>query len=182
MERDSSRVEDSSHTIACAPMRKLLAAFLALVYVAGCVRLNQAVANACTHGNCIHGWYSKYNGTEKALFFAWMIGFPLAVAGIRAAIRQINGEAARDTERQRLARATYDEASRKRQTLNFLISTTQSAVSRKPWTCSQCGHAFPAGVRYHYQTLWEGSYQTRTKYCAPCRDRTASGGTHPNPR
>ena len=150
-------------------MRQLLVGFLVLVYVGGCFTLNQAVADACTHGNCIHGWYSKYNGTEKALFFTWLIGFPLAIAGVRAAIRQVSGEAARDAERQRVARATYDETLRKQQARNLFVSTSNSAVSRQSWKCVKCGQPFPAGTPYHYQTSWDGSYQSRTKYCVACR-------------
>jgi hypothetical protein len=40
------------------------------------------VRNASTHGNTIHGWYSKYNRYEKLLAWLWFIIFPIIVAFI----------------------------------------------------------------------------------------------------
>ena len=42
------------------------------------------VRRASTHGNTIHGWYSKYNSGEKTLAWLWFIGFPAggAFAGL----------------------------------------------------------------------------------------------------
>ncbi len=40
--------------------------------------LNQDVREASTHGNTIHGWYSKKNGEEKTVAILWFICFPIA--------------------------------------------------------------------------------------------------------
>src|SRR5690242_11084618 len=112
-------------------MRIIVISALVLVYTAGCFRLNQAVSDACTHGNCIHGWYSKYNGAEKLAFFAWAIGFPLAVAGLRTMIRERNG----DADRARLAHKAEVDAIQQR--FKQRISRASSARSRKAWQCSQ---------------------------------------------
>ncbi|MBL0720530.1 topoisomerase DNA-binding C4 zinc finger domain-containing protein [Piscinibacter sp. Jin2] len=67
-------------------IKVILAAFLCAAYVGGCVHLNNEVRRACTHGNCKHGWNSKYTGSEKLAFIAWAIGVPGAVyLGWRAA-------------------------------------------------------------------------------------------------
>jgi hypothetical protein len=70
---------------------------LALVYIGGCVVLSRAVRDACTHGNCIHGWYSKYNTAEKLTFIAWALGVPATVIGVslRIAARRKNGAVVR---------------------------------------------------------------------------------------
>ena len=38
------------------------------------------VRDASTHGNTIHGWYSKYNRGEKFIAWAWFVVYPV-VAG-----------------------------------------------------------------------------------------------------
>ena len=74
-------------------MRLWAVGVLVLVYGAGCAVLNENVARACTHGNCIHGWYSANTGSEQALFFMWAIGFPVALVTfyVRHSNRAPNG-------------------------------------------------------------------------------------------
>lgn len=54
----------------------LLSFLIAYLYVFGI--LNNNVRTASTHGNTIHGWYSKYNKTEKLMATAWVFLFPAA--------------------------------------------------------------------------------------------------------
>ena len=58
---------------------------MALVYAAGCIVLKENVREACTHGNCRHGFYSKYTKAEQAALFAWLFGYPAAVLAATAA-------------------------------------------------------------------------------------------------
>lgn len=44
-----------------------------VIYIIGFFIANQAVGDACTHGNCIHGWYSKYNYIEKFIALLWVL-------------------------------------------------------------------------------------------------------------
>ncbi|MGI9175893.1 MAG: topoisomerase DNA-binding C4 zinc finger domain-containing protein [Rhodothermales bacterium] len=59
-------------------MRTFIALIFVVVYFAGCGYVNELVREACTHGNCTHGWYSKENEPEKLLARVWMFGFPVA--------------------------------------------------------------------------------------------------------
>jgi hypothetical protein len=63
-------------------IRLVLLALFLTVYVVGCVHFNAKVRDACTHPSCTHGWYSKYNNSEKAHTIAWMLGAPVAAGGI----------------------------------------------------------------------------------------------------
>ena len=45
------------------------------------------VAESCRHGNCKHGWYSKYNRKEQRLATLWMIGFPIGSAFLFSYVR-----------------------------------------------------------------------------------------------
>lgn len=58
-------------------MRLFLIAIAILIYFFGCSHFNSEVREACTHGNCKHGWYSKYNHSEKTIASIWMIGYPI---------------------------------------------------------------------------------------------------------
>ena len=58
-------------------MRFFLIAIAILIYFFGCSHFNSEVREACTHGNCKHGWYSKYNESEKTVASMWMIGYPI---------------------------------------------------------------------------------------------------------
>lgn len=48
-----------------------------VLYFGGCVYVDGMVRDACTHGNCVHGRYSKNNSGEKAVALAWKLGFPI---------------------------------------------------------------------------------------------------------
>lgn len=50
---------------------------LVVIYIIGFIIANKSVSDSCTHGNCKHGWYSKYNTEEKNLASLWIIGFPI---------------------------------------------------------------------------------------------------------
>ena len=41
--------------------------------------LFEMVRKASTHGNTNHGWYSKYNESEKIFAYLWFILFPLFI-------------------------------------------------------------------------------------------------------
>ena len=52
------------------------------IYVHGCDVRREAVSDACTHGNCKSGWYSKYNNSEKTDYYLWAWGYPLVMLGV----------------------------------------------------------------------------------------------------
>ena len=65
----------------CIALLGLMAILGAVVlYVAGCVYLDARVKAACSHGNCRHGWYSKYTKREQFHAQAWSLGVPAGVA------------------------------------------------------------------------------------------------------
>ncbi|OGW45278.1 MAG: hypothetical protein A2Y66_08840 [Nitrospirae bacterium RBG_13_41_22] len=47
------------------------------IYILGCIFFTYLVRVSCTHGNCVHGWYSKYNATERFIAMAWILGVPV---------------------------------------------------------------------------------------------------------
>ena len=51
--------------------------FAGVIFVGGLIYFNGQVADACTHGNCVHGWSSKYTQDEQNNSRMWFIGFPL---------------------------------------------------------------------------------------------------------
>jgi hypothetical protein len=53
--------------------------FAGVIFVGGLIYFNGQVADACTHGNCVHGWSSKYTQDEQNNSRMWFIGFPLFV-------------------------------------------------------------------------------------------------------
>ena len=60
-------------------MNKGFLILVGIIFVAGLIYLNGQVADACTHGNCVHGWDSKYTKTEQANFRLWFFGFPITI-------------------------------------------------------------------------------------------------------
>jgi hypothetical protein len=62
---------------------RLIAVIVGLVYMSGCGVLNEAVRRACTHGNCVHGWYSKDTRTEQDFYWMWAVGFPVLIYTVR---------------------------------------------------------------------------------------------------
>lgn len=58
-------------------MRDKLIISVIVIYFIGFFLAHKAVRDSCTHGNCTHGWNSKYNKTEKNLASLWIIGFPI---------------------------------------------------------------------------------------------------------
>jgi hypothetical protein len=58
-------------------MGKIALVVVVIVYFLGLDFFNSQVAEACTHGNCVHGWDSKYTYTEQRFFQLWLIGFPI---------------------------------------------------------------------------------------------------------
>ena len=57
-------------------MKTFALASIILIYLVGCFYFNELVSLSCTHGNCVHGWYSKYNKDEKAIASLWILGYP----------------------------------------------------------------------------------------------------------
>jgi hypothetical protein len=53
-----------------------------IIYLIGVTNFYDEVRRASTHGNTIHGWYSKSNGSEKAMATFWGIGFPIITNGL----------------------------------------------------------------------------------------------------
>lgn len=52
----------------------ILVAIYVIIWIWG----NNLVANSCHHFNCVHGWYSKYNDTEKTIaIFSRIISLPV---------------------------------------------------------------------------------------------------------
>jgi hypothetical protein len=51
---------------------------IAAIYINVGTGLNKDVREASTHGNTIHGWYSKKNGSEKFKATMWFYFFPIA--------------------------------------------------------------------------------------------------------
>jgi hypothetical protein len=64
---------------------------LAIVYFAGCMLLDAGVDAACTHPNCVHGWYSQNTKLEQILFWIWALGFPILMAFHRIPSATDNG-------------------------------------------------------------------------------------------
>ena len=60
-------------------MNKGFLILVGIIFVAGLIYLNGQVADACTHGNCVHGWDSKYTKTEQAIYRLWFFGFPITI-------------------------------------------------------------------------------------------------------
>jgi hypothetical protein len=67
--------------------RTFLVIVLAAIYIGGCVQLNGEVRKACTHGNCKHGAYSKYNRKEKLTYGIWALGVPAAAYALWKLLR-----------------------------------------------------------------------------------------------
>ena len=63
-------------------VRVLFWASFVVMYLAVFGVLNERVREACTAAACKHGWYSKFNGTEKAEAIGWLVLSPVAAAGI----------------------------------------------------------------------------------------------------
>ncbi len=143
------------------------AALVALIYFAGCSVLNQAVADGCTHGNCIHGWYSKYNEPEKAIFLLWALGFPVLVGATYMRV----------TEPQRMATRAANLAIQRELDLARARSAINSARARKSWSCALCQRVIASGETYWYnKDRYRGSVDRR--YCGTCR---GSPAPEPNP-
>jgi predicted RNA-binding Zn-ribbon protein involved in translation (DUF1610 family) len=58
-------------------MRDKLIIGVIVIYFIGFFLAHKAVRDSCTHGNCKHGWNSKYNKTEKNIASLWIVGFPI---------------------------------------------------------------------------------------------------------
>ena len=128
------------------------------IYFGGCVVLNWAVKEACTHGNCIHGWYSQYNTAEKLFFFAWAIGLPAAAIGLHS---MVSKKSAPVQQTPRKARPPG------RRSIDVPYAT---AKARKDWTCHRCRSRISAGATYWYTTVGYGRETSRFRYCRQCSD------------
>ncbi|KGK01640.1 topoisomerase DNA-binding C4 zinc finger domain-containing protein [Thalassotalea sp. ND16A] len=59
-------------------IRENITIALVVIYLIGFVLANNYVRDSCKHGNCKHGWNSKFNKEEKRIANLWIIGFPIA--------------------------------------------------------------------------------------------------------
>lgn len=55
-------------------MKNFIIVIYILLYFVGCSVLSNDVRKSCTHGNCKHGFYSKYNKDEKNIYYLWEYG------------------------------------------------------------------------------------------------------------
>lgn len=53
-----------------------------IIYIIGVNYFYDEVRTASTHGNTVHGWYSKSNGGEKAIALLWAVFFPIVTNGL----------------------------------------------------------------------------------------------------
>lgn len=135
-------------------------------YPVGCSVTNSAVRDACTHGNCIHGWYSKYTTVQKRVAVAWAVGAPILLLLVNFGLEEWTGEARQARNRSMQLRAQQQEAARNR----FIrtAATYVIAVARKQWKCARCGRSFDKGMSYRYETRWQRQFSYRIKYCEEC--------------
>jgi len=55
---------------------RLLLVPILVGYIIGFRHFADEVRRASTHGNTIHGWYSKYNSAERNYAYLWVLGYP----------------------------------------------------------------------------------------------------------
>ncbi len=60
-------------SIAKTLIRKAFIVICFIIYLGGFAIANNAVAEACTHWKCKHGWYSKSNTFEKFMALLWTL-------------------------------------------------------------------------------------------------------------
>ena len=60
-----------------------------VAYIAVFLVLNDRVREACTAASCVHGWYSKFNGVEKAQAIAWLVLAPIAAWLVSRALFEV---------------------------------------------------------------------------------------------
>ena len=60
-------------TTAKTTVRKIFIISCFIIYLIGFAIANDAIAEACTHGHCRHGWYSKSNTFEKFMALLWTL-------------------------------------------------------------------------------------------------------------
>ncbi len=148
-------------------LKNFLALLAVAVYAAGCFALNENIRRACTHGNCVHGWYSKYTTHEKVLFFLWAVGYPVGLGALALVASSF--------------RRNSDGAAESAQKTTFTVTATplkhgtwrrvpdKSATARKNWACLQCRAEIKAGKTYWYYETGDGRYSSRSRFCEACR-------------
>lgn len=55
---------------------RILHGFFTGIYIIGLFYFFDLVKSSSTHGNTIHGWYSKYNLEEKIFAWLWILLIP----------------------------------------------------------------------------------------------------------
>ncbi len=80
--------------------RKLFLLLFLVVYLGVFSVLNTNVRKASWHGNTKHGWYSKYNSTEKLIATVWIIFFPVGTFVLYSFIFATRNEASEDTSKE----------------------------------------------------------------------------------
>jgi len=116
-------------------LKRIFILLALILYLSVFVLLNQNVKNASTHGNTIHGWYSKYNTTEKFIAVAWVIGFPLTCFIVAAFLS--SSQQKKDSEKSReidtgSAKTTEVKSQQKINDISHRVSTALNINPQKP--------------------------------------------------
>jgi len=135
---------------------------LTLLYFGGCAVLNARVRQACTHPNCVHGWYSKYTIAEQVTYIVWAVGFPVIAAFLTA--RSASRRAPPASSNQ-VPPAIWDPRKVPR----------SSARARKSWDCERCHRTIHAGQTYWYYESGYGRDTSRHRICSRCCSELPSG-------
>ena len=116
--------------------KHIIMAVLIVIYFVGCQKLNNDVREACTHGNCKHGWYSKYNEDEQATANLWTYGFLLFLAFVSFMIYST------DESNKSEARKVKDTDQLEKDTNQVEKETTSKGFT------GYSEHIWPSGTRY----------------------------------
>ena len=121
--------------------------------------LAEEVRRACTHGNCVHGFYSKYTVRERMYFYAWAIGLPVVALIGYGLITAQRPESDGDAQMRPRIRQEIPQAAK----------ASSVAKARKEWRCRGCSARIAPGAECYYYVSYVGDYASRERYCVNCR-------------